>query len=169
MPPGTLSATIWLQGWCAPVGSAMAVLMPMRLPLESSSTPPELPGLMAASVCSRDTRGQQHIICQHETTHCATYYCSSAGPPLEVRAACSNICSREGLGRMFYGTAVRDLQIVRAGTAAGLACVARLTCITFLIGNSPVLSSRPRPLTMPYIGTMKRMQDSMHRCRATVQ
>lgn len=34
----------------APVGSAMAVLIPMRRPLLSSSTPPELPGLMAASV-----------------------------------------------------------------------------------------------------------------------
>ena len=33
-----------------PVGSAMAVLMPTRRPRESSSTPPELPGLMAASV-----------------------------------------------------------------------------------------------------------------------
>jgi hypothetical protein len=27
------------------------VLMPMRLPFESNRTPPELPGLMAASVC----------------------------------------------------------------------------------------------------------------------
>mmetsp|Transcript_13351 Transcript_13351/g.32631 ORF Transcript_13351/g.32631 Transcript_13351/m.32631 type:complete len:305 (-) Transcript_13351:199-1113(-) len=33
-----------------PVGSAMAVLMPMTRPLESSSTPPLFPGLMAASV-----------------------------------------------------------------------------------------------------------------------
>lgn len=33
-----------------PVGSAMAVLMPIRRPLLLSSTPPELPGLMAASV-----------------------------------------------------------------------------------------------------------------------
>ena len=29
----------------------MAVLMPMRRPRLSSNTPPELPGLMAASVC----------------------------------------------------------------------------------------------------------------------
>jgi hypothetical protein len=34
----------------APEGEAIAVLMPMSLPLESSKGPPELPGLMAASV-----------------------------------------------------------------------------------------------------------------------
>ncbi len=34
----------------APVGSKMAVLMPTSRPLESRRGPPELPGLMAASV-----------------------------------------------------------------------------------------------------------------------
>ena len=33
-----------------PVGEMIAVLMPIRWPLTSTSAPPELPGLMAASV-----------------------------------------------------------------------------------------------------------------------
>ena len=37
----------------APLGLKMAVLMPMSLPAESRSGPPELPGLMAASVWIR--------------------------------------------------------------------------------------------------------------------
>ena len=36
---------------CDPVPDATAVLMPITHPFESTSGPPELPGLMAASVC----------------------------------------------------------------------------------------------------------------------
>jgi hypothetical protein len=36
----------------APDGLKMAVLTPITRPAESSSGPPELPGLMAASVCT---------------------------------------------------------------------------------------------------------------------
>ena len=45
-----------LIGMAKPIPSAVwatAVLMPMTLPAESSSAPPELPGLMAASVWIR--------------------------------------------------------------------------------------------------------------------
>lgn len=44
-------ATLLQCYYChSPNGSIIAVLMPIRLPFESSRTPPELPGLMAASV-----------------------------------------------------------------------------------------------------------------------
>ena len=36
--------------WLPPVRLKMAVLMPMSRPSTSTSAPPELPGLMAASV-----------------------------------------------------------------------------------------------------------------------
>ena len=49
-PNFSLNLLAGLVNQAVPVGSAMAVLMPMRRPLLSSNTPPELPGLIAASV-----------------------------------------------------------------------------------------------------------------------
>ena len=61
-PPRLCCVCLFLLPPLPPVGSAMAVLMPIRLPLESSSTPPELPGLMAASVCRHHEQTQLHLL-----------------------------------------------------------------------------------------------------------